>query len=104
MRLAGEVLRRVSTILSVASLRGSRNMSLRGTCNWKAAVAMAAICVMTASPGHAQSSQGREKSCCASKHGVKHRARLPELAAAKERFAARVDTLVDAVPANKGDW
>lgn len=79
-------------------------MSLRGTCNWKAAVAMAAICVMTASPGHAQSSQGREKSCCASKHEVEHRARLPKLAAAKERFAARVDTLVDAATANKGDW
>src|SRR5690349_14970203 len=100
MRLTEEVLRKVSTILSVASLRGRRNMSLRGACNWKAAVAMAAFYVLTATPGRAQSSQGPEKSCCASKHEVKHRARLSTLAAAKERFAARVDVLLDTTTVN----
>jgi D-alanyl-D-alanine carboxypeptidase/D-alanyl-D-alanine-endopeptidase (penicillin-binding protein 4) len=79
-------------------------MGPSGGYNWKAAVAMAAFCVWTASLGQAQSSQRREKSCCASNHEAKRRARLPKLAAAKERFAARVDALVDTANANKGDW
>ncbi len=79
-------------------------MGPSGGYNWKAAVAMAAFCVMTAPLGHAQSSQRPEKSCCASKHEDKRKVRLPKLPAAKERFAARVEALVDTAPASKGDW
>src|SRR5579872_4529645 len=104
MRLAKEVLRKVSTILSVARMRGRSNMWPSGGYNWKVAVVMAAFCVLTAPLGQAQSSQGREKSCCASKQEDKRKVRLPKLAAAKERFAARVDALVDTATVNKGDW
>jgi D-alanyl-D-alanine carboxypeptidase/D-alanyl-D-alanine-endopeptidase (penicillin-binding protein 4) len=64
----------------------------------------AAFCILAATIGHAQSNQTGEQTCCAAKHDGKREERSPKRAAAAARFAVRVDSLLGAMPASKGDW
>ena len=82
-------------------------MGSRNAFEWPA-VAMAAamtFCVLAAPvPGQAQSGQGREQACCATKHDGKREELSPKRAAAAARFGVRAETLLDAAPSSKGDW
>ncbi|MGB7283882.1 MAG: D-alanyl-D-alanine carboxypeptidase/D-alanyl-D-alanine-endopeptidase [Candidatus Acidiferrum sp.] len=72
---------------------------------WLIAWTLAAgLSASTSSSGRAQSSAGPVPACCVVKPDAKREVLSAEDAAAAARFGARVDTLLDAVPASKGDW
>jgi D-alanyl-D-alanine carboxypeptidase/D-alanyl-D-alanine-endopeptidase (penicillin-binding protein 4) len=66
-------------------------------------IALAAA-MFGASPAHAQSSQGGGQPSLASKPSVKREAHPSRSAVAAARFGERVDTLLAAAPASKGEW
>lgn len=63
-----------------------------------------ALLASGATIGRAQSSQGRQPACCATKHDAKHEERSPSRPAAAARFAGRADALLGTTPSSKGDW
>lgn len=79
---------------------GSR--TIRGW--WVAAAAAMAFCALAVSGGHAQSNAEQERGCCAAKQDATRVVLSANDAAAVARFAARVNTLLDAAPTSKGDW
>ncbi len=81
-------------------------MGSRRSCGWPAGalILTAAICVLAATSGRAQTNQGQGQACCATSHDGKREERSPKRAAAAARFNARADTLLGATPSSKGDW
>lgn len=63
-----------------------------------------AFCALAASEGRAQSNARQDQTCCAVKHDAKPEKLSAKDASAAARFGSRVDQLLNAAPANKGDW
>ncbi|MGC2464032.1 MAG: D-alanyl-D-alanine carboxypeptidase/D-alanyl-D-alanine-endopeptidase [Candidatus Acidiferrum sp.] len=80
-------------------------MGLRRAGGWRSAAATGmAFCALAASEGRAQSNARQDQTCCAVKHDAKPEKLSAKDASAAARFGSRVDQLLNAAPANKGDW
>ncbi|MFI5093694.1 MAG: D-alanyl-D-alanine carboxypeptidase/D-alanyl-D-alanine-endopeptidase [Candidatus Acidiferrales bacterium] len=80
-------------------------MGLRRAGGWRSAAATGmAFCALAASEGRAQSNARQDQTCCAVKHDAKPEELSAKDASAAARFGSRVDQLLNAAPANKGDW
>ena len=65
---------------------------------------LATLWVLAATRIRAQTNQGQESACCATKHDGERGALSRKPAAAAARFGARAETLLGAAPSSKGDW
>ncbi len=79
-------------------------MGLRRAFKWRATAAVITFAVLASSGARAQSTAGREQTCCAGKQSAKRESLSTVDAAAAARFGARADALLGAAPASKGDW
>ena len=96
----------LSTILSLAEIKGKEDMHSRTSCA-SPAVALAltaAFCALAAASSRAQSNQTQEQACCSVKHDGNRKELSPKRTAAAARFDARAEMLLGASPSSKGDW
>ncbi|MGB6897090.1 MAG: D-alanyl-D-alanine carboxypeptidase/D-alanyl-D-alanine-endopeptidase [Candidatus Acidiferrum sp.] len=63
-----------------------------------------AVGILAASGGNAESNPGQAPACCAAKRDARLEKHSFKQAASEARFGARVDALLGAMPASKGDW
>ncbi|MGB2670464.1 MAG: D-alanyl-D-alanine carboxypeptidase, partial [Candidatus Acidiferrum sp.] len=63
-----------------------------------------AVGILAASGGNAESNPRQAPACCAAKRDARLEKHSFKQAASEARFGARVDALLGAMPASKGDW
>ena len=82
---------------------GKPSGSLRVPLFWRSALALAFFASSTIG-ARAQSNPAPQQACCAANHDGKRKGFKPARASAAARFGGRAETLLDSVPAGKGDW